>query len=568
MKNRIILRLGLLLFLSSGYLSCERNEIPGTFPENSITIYSAPELSEITSNWASIFCKLNPDVKIKVVEAAESSIVENLDQSRNLGFITDEYRASNSETSPWKEVVGREVIVLVINSENPFMDEISQQGITIEELALIINNEGITSWKTLLNTGEDVPVHLYMINDASVESGMAELLNVEQVKINGVELEEGKELISAVENDLYSIGICKIASVIDYSDQTVNERVRLLPIDRDGDGNMDFKESIYSDLTVFSRGVWIGKYPSALINNIYFVSSSQPRNENEVAFLKWILGSGQQLLDNYGYSNLETNERLAKVKLIDNYDIAHPATAGFALPKKSLFSNIYFLAFLTLSIIILLLTISGYFLREKKKVEILDGTPVPMPVFSQDFVNSPQGLYYGKTHTWAFMDEDGLVKIGIDDFLQHVTGPLTNIKMKYPGEKVRKGRHVLSIVQDGKQLDICAPVSGTIRELNKSLATNTSIINQSPYTEGWIYKIEPTNWVKEIQFLLLGNTYKEWLKNEFSRLKEFFAESLRPEAVKYAHVLQDGGELRDSILKDFGPEVWEEFQTNFIDVSS
>ena len=331
---------------------------------------------------------------------------------------------------------------------------------------------------------------------------------------------------------------------------------------------MDFKENIYSDLSVFSRGVWIGKYPSALINNIYSISASQPRNENEIVFLKWILTSGQQLLDNYGYTNLEDNERLAKVKLIDNYDITYPATAGFALPKKSLFSNIYFLAFLTLSIIILFLTVSGYFLRDKYKVKVPDQVPIQGLVFSEEFVKSPQGLYYDKTHTWAFMDEDGMVKIGIDDFLLHVTGPLTSIKMKNPGEKVKKGRHVLSIVQEGKQLDICAPVSGTIKELNKSLATNTSIINHSPYTEGWIYKIEPTNWIREIQFLFMGNTYKEWLKNEFSRLKEFIADSLRPEAVKYAHVLQDGGELRDSILKNFGPEVWEEFQTNFIDVGS
>ena len=201
-------------------------------------------------------------------------------------------------------------------------------------------------------------------------------------------------------------------------------------------------------------------------------------------------------------------------------------------------------------------------------MKVADHVPIPGLVFSEEFVKSPQGLYYDKTHTWAFMDEDGMVKIGIDDFLLHVTGPLTNIKMKNPGEKVKKGRHVLSIVQEGKQLDICAPVSGTIKELNKSLAINTSIINHSPYAEGWIYKIEPTNWVKEIQFLFMGNTYKEWLKNEFSRLKEFIAISLRPETVKYAHVLQDGGELRDSILKNFGPEVWEEFQTNFIDVGS
>jgi hypothetical protein len=38
--------------------------------------------------------------------------------------------------------------------------------------------------------------------------------------------------------------------------------------------------------------------------------------------------------------------------------------------------------------------------------------------------------------------------------------------------------------------------------------------------------------------------------------------------VVYQHiVLQDGGELKDNVLSDLGPEVWEDFQTRFIDTS-
>jgi hypothetical protein len=66
----------------------------------------------------------------------------------------------------------------------------------------------------------------------------------------------------------------------------------------------------------------------------------------------------------------------------------------------------------------------------------------------------------------------------------------------------------------------------------------------------------------------MGNTYKEWLKAEFRRLKEFLMDSVRPGMLKYANVLQDGGELKGNILEDFGPETWEDFQTDFIDVSA
>jgi glycine cleavage system H lipoate-binding protein len=178
------------------------------------------------------------------------------------------------------------------------------------------------------------------------------------------------------------------------------------------------------------------------------------------------------------------------------------------------------------------------------------------------------GLYYDKTHTWAFMEKDGTVKVGIDDFLQRVTGPLTRVKMKSTGERVKKGKKVVSIIQDGKQLDICAPVSGTIKELNTRLSTESSLLNSSPYSDGWIYKIEPSNWIKEVQFLLMGNPYKKWIEKEFQRLKEFLTDTVRGENAAYARVLQDGGEIRDNILMDLGPEIWEDFQTNFMDVSS
>ena len=66
----------------------------------------------------------------------------------------------------------------------------------------------------------------------------------------------------------------------------------------------------------------------------------------------------------------------------------------------------------------------------------------------------------------------------------------------------------------------------------------------------------------------MAEKYKEWLQDEFIRLKDFLAVSMRSNTNVYAHViLQDGGELTDNVLADLGPEVWEDFQTKFIDIS-
>jgi glycine cleavage system H lipoate-binding protein len=166
------------------------------------------------------------------------------------------------------------------------------------------------------------------------------------------------------------------------------------------------------------------------------------------------------------------------------------------------------------------------------------------------------------------MEQDGLVKIGIDDFLKHVTGSLTSLKMKSPGEKVRKGEKILTVIRDGKQLNLFSPVSGFIRKQNDSLLTTPSKINTMPYTEGWVYQIEPVNWVREVSFMFMFDKYKEWLVDEFSRLRDFLALSANSNTVVYQHiVLQDGGELKDNVLADLSPEVWEDFQTRFINTS-
>jgi hypothetical protein len=140
--------------------------------------------------------------------------------------------------------------------------------------------------------------------------------------------------------------------------------------------------------------------------------------------------------------------------------------------------------------------------------------------------------------------------------------------MRGDRETIRKGEKILTIVRNGKQLNIYSPVSGVIKEHNERLMADSSLINSSPYADGWVYLIEPKNWLREIQFLFPVENYKEWLEDEFTRLKDFFSVSMRSNTAVYEHiVLQDGGEITDNVLADLGPEVWEDFQNAFIDTS-
>ncbi len=561
MKTRILLFFGLLLISFSPVSSQEIAAKASHLPEGTINVLSSPDLFSLTTKWAGEYNRLNPKVNIQVTKGTNAGIEAMLKSGTGIGFVSNESDPALHSESALNMVVGRDVIVSVMNAKNPFLDEINQKGISPAAFLRIIESPEKVTWGDILGNGQNVPVHCYIVNDASVISGVENFLKTNQHMVNGLMVESGAEMTAALQKDPNAVGFCRMVSILDEKNNNLAENIKLLPIDKNGNGNIDYMEKIYGDLQSFSRGVWIGKYPKTLSGNIYAVSAMEPANENETAFLTWVLTDGQQFLNQQGFSDLVSSERHTQLDKL----ISKPDTT-----EASIY-NWYNILKVTL-LIILSFAVIGFIVdmmvrTMRKKIPVLpDSASTPSPLFDEDSVIVPKGLYFDKTHTWAFMEKDGMVKIGIDDFLQHITGPISGIGMKPAGVKLKKGDPLLTILQKGKHLLIYSPVSGTITDYNQNLSTQSSALNAAPYSDGWVYMIEPTNWLREIQFLITADKYKTWLKDEFSRLKDFFATALTVHQPEYAQVvMQDGGVLNDNILAELGPKVWEDFQTKFID---
>ncbi|NQV01150.1 MAG: hypothetical protein HQ542_00760 [Bacteroidia bacterium] len=577
MKNRIFLFIGLFLLTCSyttyGNERSSKKTASGNNPqmESVIQIQSTPDLFKITEMWAKEYGKLNPGVNIEVIQLSQAQQKTGL-EGGGVTFVSREDIEAFEDNDLWKVIVGSDAIVPVINSKNPFLNKINKQGVSPEELARLFKHPEKQTWGMLLDNGQDAPVHYYRINNDAIQSQAAYFLKSDPSVMTGINVANAEEMISAIQQDPYGIAFCRLMDVVDQGNQHLVKQITILPIDKNRNGSLDQFENIYGDLNEFTRGVWIGKYPRTLSRTIYSVSPEKPVNKAELAFLTWVVTEGQQFLNPAGNNNLAYSDRLAK-----RVDMLASSPTGMGVLNSTGFfaNNLHGLSLFSLIVIALIPFILIFMIREavvrhkrQKRVAVLDAKSIAPEVFDTSSVEVPNGLYFDKSHTWAFMEKTGIVRVGIDDFLQHITGPLTRIKMKSPGEKVKMGEKVLSIIQNGKQLTIHAPISGIIKAQNKMLISDTSIMNASPYTDGWVYMIEPTNWVREVRFLFMGEKYREWLKKEFSRLKDFLAVSLNGSNVEYAHViLQDGGEVKDGILEDLGPEVWEDFQTKFIDTS-
>jgi glycine cleavage system H lipoate-binding protein/ABC-type phosphate transport system substrate-binding protein len=526
-------------------------------PKGSMTIAGTPDLYDLASRWAADYSAVHPKMKIQVVRLTGSGY----DSGTDMAFVPGDYSVPNTAGSTWKMIIGRDAIVPVFNTANPYISEILSQGISAEEFSAFIGNPEKRTWSVLLKGGQIVPVRFYVIGNPSMQSSIASFAGISSGKLNGTVVSNGAEMISAIRNDPNAIGFCKLTDVTDPSGRNLVSQIGFLPIDKNGNGKLDYIEKIYANVDDISRGIWIGKYPQALSRNIYAIAPVKPTRESEVAFLKYVLTDGQPILSINGFNSLNNSERLSKIDRLP-VSILQAQTSH---PLNLVQLIITILAGMAIVIAILALRIR--YRKNYPAVAANLGTHHSGSI-RENSLNVPKGIWFDKTHTWAFMEKDGTVKVGIDDFLQHVTGTITGLKTKKPGDKVKKGEHILTIIQKGKRLNISAPLSGIIITENPNLFADSSLLNSSPYQDGWVYRIEPSNWSRENQFLFMAEKYNEWIRNEFSRLRDFLAGAIQPNDPEYAFaILQDGGEIADNLLENLGPEIWDDFQTHFIDTS-
>ena len=116
-------------------------------------------------------------------------------------------------------------------------------------------------------------------------------------------------------------------------------------------------------------------------------------------------------------------------------------------------------------------------------------------------------LKYTKDHEWVMLDGK-VATVGITDFAQSELGDIVYIEVDTVDEELNKDE-VFGTVEAVKTVsDLFLPMSGKIIEYNESLNDNPEKVNDSPYDEGWIIKVEITN-PAELDELLDSKTYSE-----------------------------------------------------------
>jgi len=119
----------------------------------------------------------------------------------------------------------------------------------------------------------------------------------------------------------------------------------------------------------------------------------------------------------------------------------------------------------------------------------------------------PEDLFYTKTHEWVREEGNNRVRVGITSHAQSELGDVVYVELPDLDRVVKAGTACTVVESVKAAYDIYAPVSGKVIETNSNLENNPQLVNEDPYGEGWIVKIELSD-LSEIDDLMDANAYK------------------------------------------------------------
>jgi glycine cleavage system H protein len=124
----------------------------------------------------------------------------------------------------------------------------------------------------------------------------------------------------------------------------------------------------------------------------------------------------------------------------------------------------------------------------------------------------PKNLRYTREHEWVLI-EGNQATVGITDYAQHELGEVVFVELPKVGDSVTKDEP-FGVVESVKAAsDVYAPLSGEVSETNDDLVSSPELINDDPYGDAWLIRVEMSD-PSEVEQLMSAADYKDYIEEE------------------------------------------------------
>ena len=124
----------------------------------------------------------------------------------------------------------------------------------------------------------------------------------------------------------------------------------------------------------------------------------------------------------------------------------------------------------------------------------------------------PEGILCSKSHEYLLENDDSVYTVGLTDYAVEQLGDIVFVELPEVGTEYSKGEVFATVESVKAASEIYMPVGGKIVEVNEKIVETPEILNESPFEDGWLVKIESPDALAESGDLLEYSDYKEELE--------------------------------------------------------
>lgn len=154
---------------------------------------------------------------------------------------------------------------------------------------------------------------------------------------------------------------------------------------------------------------------------------------------------------------------------------------------------------------VVILSVAKYIINETRNLSVVS-------TYKEENNMNPVELKYNKSHEWAKV-EGNTVTIGITEHAQDSLGDVVFVELPDNDATLEAGQAFGTVESVKAVSDIITPVSGKVIEYNQEVLDSPELLNNDPYGEGWLIKIEADD-LKELDKLMSAAEYEAFVAEE------------------------------------------------------
>jgi CheY-like chemotaxis protein len=112
-------------------------------------------------------------------------------------------------------------------------------------------------------------------------------------------------------------------------------------------------------------------------------------------------------------------------------------------------------------------------------------------------------LYCMPEHSWARVESDGTVRVGMEEMFCRTAGEIVNIDLPYEGDEVHQGDVCVRVTSSGLHIHkLWSPITGKVVQVNEILNKDCLLAMQEPRGKGWLIRVKPASLKEDLENLV------------------------------------------------------------------